>query len=1602
MRRPLLFILALILLGISLPSWAQTPLRFVAVTPCRVVDTRWVNGPFGGPPIPRQGSRDFAIPNGPCLIPTTAAAYSLNVSVVPHGSLGYLTVWPTGQPRPVVATLNSLDGRIKANAIIVPAGVGQAISVFATDTTDVVLDINGYFVDATSASALDFFPLPPCRVADTRYPNGGLGSPYLTGGQKRDFPILDATACNIPSGATAYSLNFAVIPHGPLGYMTVWPTGQSRPVVSTLNDLPGTIIANAAIVPAGDGGEISVYPASDTDLVIDINGYFALPGSGGLPLYPLAPCRALDTRLSIGAFTGQLRVDIVDSFCSVPSTAQAFVLNATVVPQGGLGYLTLWPDGQTKPLVSTLNALDGSITNNMAIVPTTNGWIDAFASGTTQLVLDIFGYYAPITPTITTTSLPSGSLNTPYSASLQAVDGFSPYTWSLIAGGLPVGLSLSNNGLISGLPTSSGTANFTVQVTDAQMQTATANLSIYIQPAPPLYILTTYLPDGTEGLPYNASLMATGGIFPYSWTVIAGSLPAGLVLDSGGAISGTRTTLGTSQFTVQVADSETPPQIASAPLSITIDPNPPPVLNGISPSAGPSGGGPITLQAFGTNFNSGSVVQWNGAALPTTYNSGTLTATIPPSDIQAPGNNSVTVYNSPPGGGLSSPLTFTVYLPLAINDLLYNPVTRLLYASVPSTAGPSLGNSIVSIDPATGVLGTPIWVGSEPTKLALSSDGTVLWVGLNGAGAVRKVDLTTQQPGIQFSLGGGIGVYDPPNTAQALSVMPGSPNTVVVSAFQFPNGATAIYDNGVPRVNASSVAFNAMFFSPSGNEIYGAAGNYDFGYYVMTVGGTGITATVQKNASIYSTEIRYDSGRVYLTDGEVLDAEQGTLLGTFYENQGQAASGSVAVDSTIGRAWIQESNPQGFSLAIGAYDLSTFVLKGNIAVNVPGYETNGWSLVRWGQDGLAFRTNSEMYVLTSPLVRDLSQTLADVAVGATGPASGATGNTLSYTLTVINHGPNPASPVVLTDNIPQGTVFNSATTSQGYCSGTYVVLCNLGTLSNDASATVTVNITALTAGAVQNTAQVSAAEGDPNLSNNIAVTSTVISGSPYNPVPILSSILPTFVQAGSGSFGLTMTGNQFTTTSQVLWNGNALPTTYSGPNQITADVDGSLIAAMGWAWISVFNPAPGGGISVSQPITVFNEINLDTNHLMFDPFTRKLYASIPGTAPQLQGNSIVSIDPNTGTLGTPVNIGSEPAKMAESDDGLYLYTLLQGADSLARFNLSTGIVDPTRYSLGGAPRDLTVLPGSDNTLAIDLGAATGSGIFDITGSGGTFRPDFTGTYTGSSLVCPDTSHLYTFDGDTSGSEFYRWTIDASGLHPIDGSTLDGLGGYGSGFKLQNGLVYGSSGGLADPSPTPPKQLAVYPVTKALGGQMIGAVNVAPDPPLDRVFSLGLTEVESQNPVLMSFDQARYELSSVTVFPPNTAGPDLVRWGKDGLAFQMGGGYFGGPGSGRLIFLRGPFVLPEWGTTNPTPELTSVMPSSAQAGGGNFYLTATGSNFVPGAVLLWNGSERTTTYLDVAHLKVAIPAADIARSGTATLTVVNPGSAPSGGFSFPIQ
>ncbi len=362
-----------------------TKLQLVNVTPCRLVDTRSSGGPITG-----GTSRNFPVPQlGGCNIPTTAAAYSLNVTAVPNGTLGYLTIWPTPENQPTVSTLNSTDGRVKANAAIVPAGVGGGVSVYASNTTNVLLDIDAYFAPASS-STYEFYPLTPCRIVDTR------GGEILQAGVERDFPIPGN--CGVPSSATAYSFNVTVLPSaGGLDFLTVWPKGEPQPVVSTLNDSTGTTVANAVIVPAGSDNETAFYAHSNsTNLLLDVNGYFALAGSGGLSMYPQAPCRVLDTRQNNGQpFMGKKVVSVEGSACAPASTAAAYIFNATVVPPGSMPFLSLWPDGETQPTVSTLNAVDGFITSNMAIVPTTNGSIDAYAAGLTQLLLDISGYFAP-------------------------------------------------------------------------------------------------------------------------------------------------------------------------------------------------------------------------------------------------------------------------------------------------------------------------------------------------------------------------------------------------------------------------------------------------------------------------------------------------------------------------------------------------------------------------------------------------------------------------------------------------------------------------------------------------------------------------------------------------------------------------------------------------------------------------------------------------------------------------------------------------------------------------------------------------------------------------------------------------------------------------------------------------------------------------------------------------------------------------------------------------------------------------------------------------------------------------------------------------------
>ncbi len=374
---------------------------FVPVPPCRLMDTRagqGTTGNFGPPALNALGTRDLPVPTGRCNIPSNATAYSLNVTVVPQGPLGYVTLWPAGQSQPLASTLNALHGGILANAALVPAGLSGAISVFVTDKTDLILDINGYF---TAGSGDAFATLDPCRLLDTRGNSGfsgAFGSPTIAALSSRSFPLVSGS-CNVPSNATSYSLNATVVPPAALGYLTLWPSGQAQPVVSTLNNLDGTVLANAALVPAGTGGAVSAFVSNVSELILDINGYFR-PSSvaGGLAFYPVTPCRVADTRVAGNGSPQMTRTETRDftvaGRCGIPASAKAFAMNVTVVPPGPLGFLSLWPSGRARPLVSTLNSLLGRVLANAAIVPVgTIGQVSVYVTDAADVILDVNGFF---------------------------------------------------------------------------------------------------------------------------------------------------------------------------------------------------------------------------------------------------------------------------------------------------------------------------------------------------------------------------------------------------------------------------------------------------------------------------------------------------------------------------------------------------------------------------------------------------------------------------------------------------------------------------------------------------------------------------------------------------------------------------------------------------------------------------------------------------------------------------------------------------------------------------------------------------------------------------------------------------------------------------------------------------------------------------------------------------------------------------------------------------------------------------------------------------------------------------------------------------------
>jgi hypothetical protein len=381
---------------------------YFPLSPARVLDTRNGTGTGGATvPIGEGASIDVAVTGRLGVPATNVTAVALNVVATnATGPESYLTVWPTGQARPLASNLNFEPGVSVPNLVIARVGHEGKVSLYNNlGTINVAADIQGYFLGDASGSS--YVPLAPQRVLDTRNGTGGTSTKVGPAG------VIELTVLGVggvpATGGTAVALNVtATNVVGAESFLTVWPSGTSRPVASNLNFIGGQTVPNLVIARVGDGGKVSIYNnVGSVDVVADTQGYFAAPAAPPLPgsvYFPTSPARILDTREGLGVpggHSGHLGSPAtltlqVTGRGGVPAGATAVVLNVTAADHFGPdSYLTVYPAGTARPLASNLNYVADQTVPNLVIARIgSGGQVTIYNNmGATAVIADVQGYF---------------------------------------------------------------------------------------------------------------------------------------------------------------------------------------------------------------------------------------------------------------------------------------------------------------------------------------------------------------------------------------------------------------------------------------------------------------------------------------------------------------------------------------------------------------------------------------------------------------------------------------------------------------------------------------------------------------------------------------------------------------------------------------------------------------------------------------------------------------------------------------------------------------------------------------------------------------------------------------------------------------------------------------------------------------------------------------------------------------------------------------------------------------------------------------------------------------------------------------------------------
>ena len=390
---------------------AAATTRFVPVTPSRLLDTRAGQKPGAKSTTGVQVTGRFGVPVG-------ATAVVVNVTATQTGGAGFVTVFPTGTAVPTASNLNPVtSGQTVPNLVTVPVGTGGQVSLFTYEATHLIVDVFGYYVPASHATAGRYRPVGPTRVYDSR----GKNSRVAPHGTAR-VPL----GPSVPADAVAAVLNVTVADATGPGYWTVFAAGTGAPGTSNVNvDVLGQNVANQVIVPITAAG-VDIFSWAGGHVIVDVAGYFtgvSAPDDAAGLFVPLAPTRLLDTRQGgemnpLGAGKRPLpgwTVELpVIGRATIPAAAAAVVMNTTLADASRPGYVTVYPAGTIQPDTSTVNAnYRGQTIANHTISPVTARGVSLFNFGGGHLIGDVTGFFTGESATATvsppTNALPAAS-----------------------------------------------------------------------------------------------------------------------------------------------------------------------------------------------------------------------------------------------------------------------------------------------------------------------------------------------------------------------------------------------------------------------------------------------------------------------------------------------------------------------------------------------------------------------------------------------------------------------------------------------------------------------------------------------------------------------------------------------------------------------------------------------------------------------------------------------------------------------------------------------------------------------------------------------------------------------------------------------------------------------------------------------------------------------------------------------------------------------------------------------------------------------------------------------------------------------------------------